>query len=70
MKWYTAKCLFRSEIAGKQKRKQLMERRYFLVRAKDDSSAFRKAKVLGIKKQLRGQGTVLSEPVRRYRSLL
>jgi|SRR5690242_728083 Domain of unknown function (DUF4288) len=52
MNWYTARCLFRSEHENaSQRRDQLIEYRYFLLRAKDDKSARTKAAALAKKKE-------------------
>jgi|GEM_PF-6873300 hypothetical protein len=39
MAWYTAECLFRSQIEGGSADDELWEYRYFLVQAPDDDSA-------------------------------
>jgi hypothetical protein len=52
MNWYTAECLFRSVLRGKPARSiQLLERRYFLLKAADDQSAKSNALKLAKKKQ-------------------
>jgi hypothetical protein len=52
MNWYTARCLFRSEHEnGFNRRRQLVEYRYFLLRAKDDKSASKKARTLAKSKE-------------------
>jgi len=52
MNWYTARCLFRSEYEnGPTRRKQLVEYRYLLLRAKDDKSASKKAKTVAKRKE-------------------
>lgn len=52
MNWYTARCLFRSQHEdGRHRRDQLIEYRYFLLRAKDDKSARSKATALAKRKE-------------------
>ena len=52
MNWYTARCLFRSEHQkGQRRRDQLIEYRYFLLKAKDDKSARIKATALAKRKE-------------------
>jgi hypothetical protein len=52
MNWYTAECSFRSVLRGKPaKSTQLLEHRYFLLKAADDKSAKTNALELAKKKQ-------------------
>jgi len=52
MSWYTAECLFRSVLRGRPaKSMQLLEHRYFLLKAADDQSAKNNARELANKKQ-------------------
>lgn len=51
MQWYTAQCLFRAVIHGSGKQGQLLERRFFLLRADDERSAEKRALDLAKKKQ-------------------
>jgi hypothetical protein len=52
MNWYTAECVFRSvHHGGSAKGRQLLERRYFLLKADDDESANKKARKLAKNKQ-------------------
>ena len=52
MNWYTAECLFRSALRGAPaKSVQLLEYRYFLLKAADDQSSKNKARLLAKKKQ-------------------
>lgn len=39
MAWFTAECLFRSQVEGSSGSDELWEYRYFLVQAPDDDSA-------------------------------
>ena len=51
MPWYTAECLYRSELASCTADEQLCEYRYFLVKADDDQAANEKARELAAAKQ-------------------
>jgi hypothetical protein len=52
MKWYTAECLFRSTLQGGPARStQLLERRYFLIKAANGHSATKRAREFAKKKQ-------------------
>ncbi len=51
MSWYTAECLYRSEMDDFSASEQLCEYRYFLVRADDDEAANDKAWELARRKQ-------------------
>jgi hypothetical protein len=51
--WYTAECLYRSELPSSGATEQLCEYRYFLLKADDDESASEKARSIAKKKQHR-----------------
>jgi hypothetical protein len=52
MSWYTAECLYRSVLRGRHvKGMQLLEHRYFLLKASDFQSAKNNAHELATKKQ-------------------
>jgi hypothetical protein len=51
MNWYTAKCLFRCVVQGKRPDDLLRECTYFLVRAKDNRDALKRAAAIAKSKQ-------------------